>query len=84
MATEAGLIKEDQHKAVIYESILLLTELSMTPDGPRRQHVLDKAQQFCRALRDTENFAQPNYIEIPERYKPKWDALVTMETFTTV
>ena len=42
MAIEAGLIKEDQHKAVIYESILLLTELSMVPEGPKRQHVLDK------------------------------------------
>ena len=42
MATEAGLIKEDQHKAVIYESILLLTELSMVSEGTKRQHVLDK------------------------------------------
>ncbi len=31
MATEVGTIKEDQHKAVMYESILLLTEFSTLP-----------------------------------------------------
>ncbi len=85
MEKEVAVIREDQHKAVIYESILLLTEVSMPAKDPtQRQQLLNKVERFCRALRDTETFSQPGYIDIPQDSKPKWGAFMTLEAFTAV
>lgn len=84
MGKEIAMIKEDEHKAVIYESILLLTEVSWAKSEKDRYGLTEKVERFCRALRDTEAFSQPGYIGVPEKYKPQWDNLVSMEVFSSV
>ena len=71
MGKELELAKEDQHKAVIYESVLLLTELAMVKSSENKQKLVEKVERFCRSLQDTEMFAQPGYIQVPDKYKPQ-------------
>lgn len=84
MGKEIALAREDQHKAVIYESLLLLSELSVAKPGPIRDKLVGNTERFCKAIRDTDMFSQPQYIQVPEKYKPQWDVLTTMQMFSTV
>ena len=84
MGKEVALAKQDQHKAVIYESVLLLTEVAMAKPSEDKQNLVEKIERFCKALQETDMFAQPGYIQVPERYKPQWDVITTMQMFSTV
>jgi len=77
--SEIAKDKEDQHKAVIYETMLLLTEMAWARTREQKEHIYRKVERFCRALRDTEAFSQPHYINCPDEHQPKWDAVTQME-----
>ena len=84
MGKKLELAKVDQHKAVIRESVLLLTELAMTKPSEDKQKLIEKVETFYRSLQDTEMFAQPGYIQVPDEYKPRWDVITTIQMFSTV
>ena len=86
MSKEVALAKEDQHKAVIYESVLLLTEVAMAKPSTadQKQKLVEKIERFCKSLQETDMFAQPGYIQVPDRYKPQWDVVTSMQMFSTV
>ncbi|ELT92169.1 hypothetical protein CAPTEDRAFT_215030 [Capitella teleta] len=69
--------REDQHKAALYESMLLLQELqtlSASPDAKDedKRALSDRIARFSKALRDTQMFEQPGTIELSEKYKPAY------------
>ena len=82
MSGEISMITEDHHKAVIYETVLLLTETASTLNPEDRDKVLRKVERFCKALRDTDRFAQPSYISVPDKFKPRWDFVDAMVVST--
>lgn len=70
-----AIIREDHHKAVLYEATLLLRELHYASTDPNvaqkdRHHAIAQAETFCKALRDTDLFEQPEHIKFDEIYKP--------------
>lgn len=73
-------ICQDHHKAVIYESGLLLQEAYYeTQTTEKRASFFEKARRFSKALMDTELFERPEHIERSEQMKPHWDAITTIE-----
>ena len=58
-------IKQDQHKAIICETVMLLSESANAVDGEERQKLNEKIERFCKSLRDTVMFERPDYITVP-------------------
>lgn len=73
---ELAGINDDHHKAVIYESMLLLTECvySKKPEA-----MIAKIDRFCKALRDTNVFEKPDYIEIPHDHRLRLNLVSNLE-----
>ena len=84
LAGELAGINEDQHKAVVYESILLLTECAWAKGENEKKKIFARVDRFCKALRDTERFQKPDYITLPDGLKPKMDLLSTLELQSVV
>ena len=62
LGKEMASMREDQHKAIIYECILLMTECLRANDTAEKKKAFAQAEHFCRALRDTELVQQPDYV----------------------
>ncbi len=84
ISSEMAQINQDHHKAVIYETVLLLTESAMAQTREEKIVINDKVEKFCKALRDTDLFKQPDYITCPEDIQPHWDTITSMEMISMV
>ena len=62
LSKEMASMREDQHKAVIYECILLMTECLRASSNEEKKKAFAQAEHFCRALRDTELVQQPDHV----------------------
>ena len=80
IAAITGRIREDQHKAVIHETALLLQEAYDTQpqSKEKREAFYEKARRFTEALMDTELLQRPRHIE------PARQASTTGNTMTTM
>ena len=87
MSAEANLVHQDHVKAVTYEMSLLLDEATSAPEGPLRERVNKRVDKFQKSFEDTKLFDQPDYIYIPNGYKPQYDqlnAVTTMQVMSIV
>ena len=84
MGAEANLVSQDHIKAVTYEMSLLLDEATAAAEEPLRQRSNARVEKFQRAFRDTKLFDQPDYIYIPDEYKPGSDQLNMISTMQVV
>ena len=81
---ELGAIELDHHKAILYETMLLMTELSNARDKNQLEEVQSRVDLFYKALRDTAVLSRPDYIECPQSDRPHWDAITSMEVVSMV
>ena len=73
-------IREDQHKAVIYETILLLKEsYAAAADPIKHKEYFQKAQDFTLAVAETELFTKPDHIFIDNNSLHKMDDITNMQ-----
>ena len=84
MSAEANLVHQDHVKAVTYEMSLLLDEATGAPEGPLRERVNKRVNKFQRSFKNTKLFDQPDYIYIPDDYKPQYDQLNAVTTMQVV
>ncbi len=71
MQAEMSLITEDHQKAVLYETSLLLEEAMHASERNTQKKVKMRVDRFLKALKDTDAFKQPDYIQISEGCKPQ-------------
>ena len=80
-----GRIREDQHKAVIYESLLLLKECSAASANPtKHKEYFQKASDFSLAVAETELFTKPDHIFIDEQSIKKTDVVSNLQMHTFI
>ena len=62
-------LREDQHKAVTYEGLLLMKEgyAANTPDEKAKYRA--RAEAFATALPEHRMFGRPSYIEVHSSYR---------------
>ena len=74
-------IREDQHKAVIHETVLLLQEAYDTQlqSKEKREAFYEKARRFTKALMDTELLQRPRHIEPARQASSTWNTMTTMQ-----
>ena len=77
-------IKMDQHKAVLYESTLLLQDSVKANTDDKRSAYYHKVKLFLAALMDTELFLRPEHIELDQKYKDKFDMMTNLEMMSYV
>ena len=82
--SEIDYIKGDQHKAVIYEAVLLLTECAWANSAEEKKRIFGKIDRFCKALRDTDMFQKPDYITIPKDVYPHTNLLSQLQLQSVV
>ena len=62
LSKEMASMREDQHKTIIYECILLMAECLRANSAAEKKKTYTQAEHFCRALKDTELVQQPDHI----------------------
>lgn len=78
-------IRLDQHKAVIFESSLLLHEAIRPTKDLEEQKIREKRiSLFLKCLKKTESFSVPSHIEIPSEIKDKFDLITNLEMMSYV
>ena len=73
-----SLIREDQHKAVLYEANLLLKEAQSAFFGKSPGQYY-KVNQFLKCLKETDMFGQPDHIKIMNKYGSELSMMLTIE-----
>ena len=72
--------REDQHKAVIYESLQLLREAHTAFFSNKPEPYLDKVGRFTKSIMQTDLFKQKKHIQVVEGGRNVMaDMLTTME-----
>ena len=81
LAAITSRIREDQHKAVIYETALLLQEAYDTQlqSKEKKEAFYEKARRFNKALMDTELLQRPRHIEPARQDSTAWNTMTTMQ-----
>jgi hypothetical protein len=71
-------IREDQHKAVLYESLLLIKE-TCDPSKNNTKPFREKLIRFMKATEDTSFLSKPPHIEISDKGRFNNDMLISLE-----
>ena len=78
-------IRLDQHKAVLFESSLLLHEaLKPAPNAEEQKLREKRIALFLKCLKKTEIFSVPSHIEIPNEIRDKFDLVTNLEMMSYV
>ena len=80
--TIVDLIRTDQHKAVIHESVLLLKEGLIAVSGEQRLVHYQRTNRFLTALRNTDLFTLPPYIHVIDGFD--YEAITLKELESSV
>jgi len=84
MGSEMHTLREDQHKAVVYETLLLMAESNRAADKSSREHARVRTERFCKALRDTSLLQRPEYVTCSTGVSPDLDLITTMQVVSGV
>ena len=71
-------IREDQHLAVLFESVLLLEEAHKALSSEKPGVYFYRVDKFIRSLKQTDMFEHPHHIRMAEM-DPNDAVLITME-----
>ena len=74
-----SMIREDQHKAVLYEANLLLNEAHSAFSSKSPGQYFYKVNQFLKCLKDTDVFNQPHHIKHMAKHGSDLSFMLTME-----
>ncbi len=74
-----GRIKQDQHRAVLLESLLLLSEARLAYSKQEMDKYFSSVEKFERAVKDTEMVKQPEHILFEEEDKARYGTISALE-----
>ena len=74
-----AVIREDQHKAVLYEATLLLEESKVAVTSGEHQNYFNRVDHFKETLKNTEKFDQPGHIRVMDQNGSNLDMFTTMD-----
>ena len=74
-----AVIREDQHKAVLYEATLLLKEAHEAFSSKAPGQYFYKINTFIKSLKQTDLFDRPDHIKVMDKYSSDLSLFVTMD-----
>ncbi len=84
VAEALGRIKQDQHRAVLLESLLLLNEARLAYSKQEMDKYFSAVEKFERAVKDTEMMKQPEHILLEEEEKARDSTISALELQSVV